>query len=223
MAPNKPRKPRSEPSSPMWPSPAIRHALIRPLNPTIDRTPARLKHPSAAKLTITINQPHPDPPKSSTYPNPVDWTDQYSVSALNEWRTTKLRYWLGPKSQGCSRAAVVRYTEEEKEWIRIQGDRKGETRWSEIQGLFEEVFVVGMGRPERTTSQLEGQYRSMRKRVERRGGVRESDEGEDEKDREENGDVSEMDEEEVGLAVAFVEKVWREQKDERGCTLLNRS
>ena len=117
---------------------------------------------------------------------------------------------------------MVRYTEEEKEWIRIQGDRKGETRWSEIQELFEEVFVVGMGRPGRTTSQLEGQYRSMRKRVERRGGVRESDEGEDEKDRDESDDASEMDEEEVGLALAFVEKVWREQKDERGCALLNR-
>lgn len=105
----------------------------------------------------------------------------------------------------------------------IQGDRKGETTWSVIQGLFEEVFVVGMGRPGRTTSQLEGQYRSMRKRVERRGRGREFDEGEDDKDRDESGDASEMDEEEVGLAVAFVEKVWRGQNGQRGCALLNRS
>ena len=107
----------------------------------------------------------------------------------------------------------------------MQGNRKGEKRWSVIQELFEEVFVVGMGRPGRTTSQLEGQYRSMRKRVERRGVGRGLDENwdEDERDCDESGDASEMDEEEVRLAVSFVEKVWRGKKGRIACPLRNRS
>ena len=107
----------------------------------------------------------------------------------------------------------------------MQGDQRGEKRWSVIQELFEEVLVVGMGRPGRTTSQLEGQYRSMRKRVERRGVGREADEnkGEDEMDCDESGDASEMDEEEMRLATAFVRKVWKGQKSQITCLLRNRS
>lgn len=118
---------------------------------------------------------------------------------------------------------MVRYTEEEKEWIRVQGDRRGGTKWSVIQGLFEREFVVGMGRPGRTTSQLEGQYRSMRKRVERRGGGREADDEEDETGCDDSGDASDMDDEEMRLALAFVEKVRKGRKSLMECGLRNRS
>lgn len=100
----------------------------------------------------------------------------------------------------------------------MQGDREGRPRWAVLQGWFEEEFVRGRGRPGRSATQLLSQYRDLRKGDERRGGGPRDREDFAEGRRggvvgyESDDGVSEMDDEEVGIAWAFIEKVRRDRK-----------
>ena len=109
-----------------------RQAALRALNPSIDRSPAAINKSDSSKLQITINQNPPHGQKTHAYGKSVDWSNKWSVSALNDWRTKTFKSALGPLTQHTKRAPMVPMNQAEKHWVKWQGDRKGNQTWGGI-------------------------------------------------------------------------------------------
>lgn len=106
------------------------------LNPSLDRSKARVNEADASKLTIEFNCPWPKPFYRAEYPDPVDWSCRSSVAALNNWRSSRLYYWFGaPQARRRNF-----YTEDEEAWILHEGKNKGYRSWDQIAQKFNQTF-----------------------------------------------------------------------------------
>lgn len=71
----------------------------------------------------------------------MDWSDRASVDGLNEWRSVVLGYWFG--SYGATvvrRSEVVKYCEEEKQWLRKVIGGKRVPSWEGVAEGFSAEF-----------------------------------------------------------------------------------
>ena len=133
-----------------------RRAELRALNPYVDRNPALIRKPDPTKLVIDLRCPPPRAPIHKVYSQPMNWDSQADVSTLNKWRTSALRYCLGPTQTLAEeqKTSTYFYTAQEKSWILRAGNAK--MPWPEMVAKFN--TNLDGERPPRTAATLSKSY-----------------------------------------------------------------
>ena len=187
---------------------AARHVQSRALNPGFDRHPAKVNQIDHTKLAIIVKRPAPYSPTQLHYPYDVDWSDQTSITHLNRWRGSKLRYWYGRGSAKRPISTPIFFCNQEKAWLfREAGNENWEAgnrilKWAKLVKRFNQEFEGNLlqgcdvRRPARTSPQLRALYGRLL-RNERDALGTENEENYDDDDVAESGSESELEEGEI--------------------------
>lgn len=118
-------------------------AIMRRLNPNVDRTYALRSEPDESKLCIQLVRPN-GRIKTHRYSHPVDWTQP--LSKLNIWRNAIFRRYLGPLpcslNPGRMHRLEIQYLVDAPNYPenRHSGSRKSNINWAKVEKAFNERF-----------------------------------------------------------------------------------
>ena len=96
------------------------HDIMRVMNSDVDRSTARADKRDGSKLIIVLLNAY-GKKKEFIYPVPIDWSDSSRVDALNRWRATIFKRYLGDLPNTCQvRPHLSEYTFVKEEYEKLQ-------------------------------------------------------------------------------------------------------